>query len=297
MALGVVSLNRVPDSPEKTSGTTTDKTPDFSGLRRLVPLQPKVIGYAAVTTESKQAHSNTIWQDVTRFRVVTPDKIEINEGTGWSRYLDPPKNETPISIAACRTMEKAAYSSTTWVKVHVFLLTKSGTIWESVDDSPWEVFMKGDDKEAVGIASASHAEKVAYSSTTYWNIRLFRLLTDGSIESSEGDKWESLSSPASKRVLAISAASSREKASYSDTTWWHVEVFRLLDDGTVEKSETGADWSHHTTLPNTTAIAAYTVEEKTAYSSTTWVDVKVEGTSEDPQPSDSSKKNDSLGGH
>ncbi|MCS6861352.1 MAG: hypothetical protein NZT92_13635, partial [Abditibacteriales bacterium] len=283
-------------SPETTSGTTTEKTPGFSVLRRFMPFQPKVVGYAAVTTESKQAYSDTIWQDVTRFRIVTPDKIEINRGTGWSRYLDPPQNETPISIAACRTMEKAAYSLTTWVKVHIFLLTKSGTIWESIDGSPWEVFIKGDGEEAIGIASASYAEKAAYSSTTYWNIRLFRLLKDGSIESSEGHSWEWFASPGSKRVLAISAASWREKAFYSDTTWWHVGVFRLLDDGTVEKSETGADWSRYTTLPNATVIAAYTVEEKAAYSPITWVNIEVEGASEDPQSSASFRRNGSLGG-
>jgi hypothetical protein len=76
---------------------------------------------------------------------------------------------------------------------------------------------------------------------------------------------------------AISATSSREKQSYSSTTWWTVHLFRLLDDGTVETSESGGPWMPYSKMPGKTNIAAFNVETKASYSNTTWGNVEVEG--------------------
>jgi len=180
-------------------------------------------------------------------------------------------------------MEKESYSTTTWVKVHLFLLTNDGSVWESLDGAPFTQTMQADGKDVVGLAASSFAEKESYSTTTWWKVTLFRLLADGSVESSEdGGPWSPLKSGDGRRVRAISAASSREKESYSTTTWWTVHLFRLLDDGTVEVSDSGGPWMPHSKLASAVNLAAYTVETKEAYSETTWGDVKVDGFSAEP---------------
>ncbi len=244
---------------------------------------PRVLSVAAASTEEKASYSDTTWVHVNWFRIVSPDRIESKEEGPWAPFLSPPPGSRPIALAACRTMEKASYSSTTWVRVHLMLLTKDGAIWESVDGAPFGSVFQPDGKDVVGIAAASSAEKAAYSTTTWWKVHIFRLLADGSVESSEdGGPWTPMLAGDGKRVKAISATSSREKASYSTTTWWSVQVFRLLDDGTVESSDSGGPWTPYSHLPSASSIAAYTVETKAAYSDTTWGDIRVDGFSDKP---------------
>lgn len=244
---------------------------------------PRVLSVTATSTEEKASYSDTTWVHVNWFRIVSPDRIESKEDGPWTPFVSPPPGSRPIALAACRTMEKASYSTTTWVKVHLVLLTKDGAIWESLDGAPFSPVFQPDGKDVVGIAAASSAEKASYSTTTWWKIHLFRLLVDGSIESSDdGGPWVPLIPGDGKRVKAISATSSREKAAYSSTTWWSVQLFRLLDDGTVQVSESGGPWSRHSSQANASSIAAYTVETKAAYSSTTWGDIRVDCFSDRP---------------
>ena len=243
---------------------------------------PEVISFAAVTTESKAAYSDTTLENVTRYHIVVPGGIETNSGDGWKSYLLPPKEEQPIALGAARTMEKMAFSDTTWINVHVFLLTNRGNVYDSEDGAEWKLFISSDGKQAVGLAAASHAEKESYSDTTFWHLEVLRLLADGSIESSEGDGWEPFSPSDGKRTASISAASTREKLSYSSTTWWHTNVFRLLDAGEVEKNVDSKGWIPFGSHPGAISLAAYNVEEKAAYSDTTWENLQVDYAVPDP---------------
>lgn len=243
---------------------------------------PAVVSFAAVTTESKAAYSDTTWENVTRFRIVQPGGIETNSGDGWKPYLPPPKGEQPIALGAARTMEKVAYSDTTWVKVHVLLLTNTGNVYDSEDGAEWTLFIASDGKPAVGLAAVSYAEKESYSDTTFWHLEALRLLADGSIESSEGDAWKPFAPSDGKRIASISAASTRDKQSYSDTTWWRTNVFRLLDSGEVEKNVDSGGWTPVGSHPGAASLAAYNVEEKAAYSDTTWENLQVDYAAPDP---------------
>lgn len=244
--------------------------------------QPAVVSLAAVTTESKASYSNTTFENVTRFRIVQPGGIETDGGDGWKDYLPPPKGEKPVALGAARTMEKMSYSDTTWVKVHLLLLTKSGNIYDSEDRADWKLFMASDGKSVVGLAAASYAEKFSGSNTTFWHIEVLRLLDDGGIESTEGGKWKLFAQADGKRILSISAASTKEKEAYSYTTLWQVDVFRLLDTGDVQRSDDGITWKPIERHPDAVALAAYNVEEKAAYSDTTWENMNLDYTSSDP---------------
>ena len=244
--------------------------------------KPAVVSFAAVTTESKASYSDTTFEEVTRFRIVQPGDIERNAGDGWKPYLPPPNGEQPIALGAARTMEKASYSDTTWIKIHVVLLTKTGNLYDSEDGSAWQLYLPSDGKPAVGLAATSYAEKTAYSDTTWWHLEVLRLLADGSIESTEGNSWKLFAPADGKRVLSISAAATKEKQSYSDTTWWRVNVFRLLDNGEVEESEDGALWKPYGTQRGAVSLAAYNVEEKASYSNTTFENLLVDYAAPDP---------------
>lgn len=253
-----------------------------SGVRTGLPFlpsglhQPEVVSFAAVTTESKASYSDTTFENVIKYRIVEPSSIETDSGTGWNPYLPPPVGEQPVAIGAARTMEKMAYSDTTWIKVHVVLLTKSGNVYDSEDGVAWKLFMASDGKATVGVAAASYAEKQSYSDTTWWHLEVLRLLSDGSIESTEGDTWKPFAPTNGKRILSISAAATKEKQSYSDTTWWKVNVFLLLDNGNVEESDDGASWTSYGTEPGAVSLAVYNVEEKASYSDTTWEHLHVD---------------------
>ena len=137
-----------------------------SGNQSIIPPMPlsgpQVLSVAATSTEDKASYSDTTWVHVNWFRIVSPDRIESKEDGPWTAFLKTPPGTRAVSLAACRTMEKESYSTTTWVKVHLFLLTNDGSVWESLDGAPFTQTMQADGKDVVGLAASSFAEKESY---------------------------------------------------------------------------------------------------------------------------------------